>query len=178
MQNHVKSFIGLLAFLLMLVCNLTYASRGYGLQQVFADEEETETLPNDTYECDTQDERPVYCQAREKTGTRAIQCPYFIVTFYAKYTLDITGEAKTITKKDGPYGSFSDLVFVRTPYFEAPSDYSSVQYWSEPVIDYRLVRDAFIECEFVANHSSKCSPLHKCCSDFVSDDGSGEYIDI
>ena len=176
MQNYLKSFIGLFAILLVLVFNLTYASRGYGLNQVFADEEETETetLPNDTYECDTQDERPVYCQAREKTGTRAILCPYYIVTFCLKCTLSSGGE-HSIILEDGPYESFSDLVFFRTPSFEIPFGYEPVQEWADRQTDYRLVREALIECEYVAEPDSRCSPLHKCCSDFVSDDGSGVY---
>ena len=178
MQNYLKSFIGLFAILLVLVFNLTYASRGYGLNQVFADEEETETetLPNDTYECDTQDERPVYCNAREKTGTRAILCPYYIVTFHAIYQLELPdGSKKEVPLEDGPYESFSDLVFFRTPSFEIPFGYEPVQEWADRQTDYRLVREALIECEYVAEPDSRCSPLHKCCSDFVSDDGSGVY---
>lgn len=175
-----RTKIGLLALAMTIFLNLSYANKGYGLQNVFADDGGPDTVPEEMFECDTEDGRIVYCNAREKTGFNSISCPYYTIEFFMEIECveATTGVSFRKVLKDGPYGSFSSLVYERTPSFNKPIACRVIRSWDNRSQQPVLLSNATLECEYISNPDSRCSPFRKSCSDFVSDDGSGEYIGV
>lgn len=175
-----RTKIGLLALAMTIFLNLSYAYKGYGLRKVFADNGDPDTFPDEMFECDTQDGRKVYCNARERSSFNSISCPYYTIKFLMEVECvdQTTGISYKRILEDGPYGSFSSMVYERTPSFKKPSNCRVIRCWDNRSQQPVLVPNTFVECEYINNADSRCSPIMKSCSDFVSDDGSGEYIGV
>lgn len=177
-MKETRTKIGLSALAMTIIMNLSYANNGYGLQQIFADSGVTETTPEVMYPCDTQDGKIVYCNAQQKFGSNSISCPYYTIKFHMEIKCTDTQTGTTYSKilEDGPYGSFSSLVYERTPSFTKPTNCKDIRIWDTRSQQPVLIPNGFVECEYINKPESRCTPFQKSCADFVSDDGSGEYL--